>query len=537
MLVVGIKPGHDGAIAVVEDRKVLLSLEGEKDSFARHAAVSPTTIFDVLEGLPEAPDVIARGGWWKDTDVGNHMIDAGYFGGAAANMREGAFCGQRAKVFSSSHVRSHIMMAAGMAPPDDAERRAVLVWEGAVGSFYILDDRWCVVRGIPVMQFPGGRYALPYTIADPSVPDWVLAPTGDESGKLMALAAYAGEGDAGADVTETVDRILAPDSYGHPKSEFRDSSLYNAGVEAEVTKRTAALLQRRMFEIFAEVAQARIPAGLPLYISGGCGLNCDWNTMWRELGHFASVFVPPCTNDSGSAVGTALDALHAVTGDPRVDWDVYCGLEFEWDRAPSEQGWRHRRMEPAALADALAEGRVVAWVQGRWEMGPRALGNRSLLAEPFRAGTRDRLNRIKQREGYRPIAPVCRIEDAGKVFDTDFPDPYMLYFRRVRTSELEAVTHVDGSARAQTVTIAGNRRLHELLSAFGERYGVGVLCNTSLNYKHMGFINRLSDLAHYCDARGVTDMVVGDTWFERNEIAAPLRGESALSLRSPATAL
>jgi len=302
-------------------------------------------------------------------------------------------------------------------------------------------------------------------------------------------------------------------------------------VEAEVTKTAAALLQDRIFYLFADAARKELPQDIPLYISGGCGLNCDWNTMWMELGHFSSVFVPPCANDSGSALGTALDALHAATGDPRAEWDVYCGLEFERDRDPSPKVWQKRPLEDAALADALASGRVVAWVQGRWEMGPRALGNRSLLADPFDPRTRDRLNVIKKREGYRPIAPCCRIEDAGKLFDRDFHDPYMLYFRRVTTENLGAVTHVDGSARVQTVTRESNRRLHDLLTVFGERHGVGVLCNTSLNYKRMGFINRMSDLIHYCNSQGVSDMVVGDAWFQR--MAAEGSAEPAPAALAP----
>jgi hydroxymethyl cephem carbamoyltransferase len=160
-------------------------------------------------------------------------------------------------------------------------------------------------------------------------------------------------------------------------------------------------------------------------------------------------------------------------------------------------------------------GRFVAWVQGRWEIGPRALGNRSLLAEPFRAATRERLNTIKQRESYRPIAPVCRREDTGRAFHETFADPYMLYFRRVRDERLRAVTHVDGSARAQTVTAQANPPLHALLTAFADRHDLGVLCNTSLNFNGFGFINRMTDLIHYCDSRGIDDMVVGTVWYER----------------------
>ena len=174
-----------------------------------------------------------------------------------------------------------------------------------------------------------------------------------------------------------------------------------------------------------------------------------------------------------------------------------------WSRAPS-----------AGSSGALADGRIFAWVQGRWEIGPRALGNRSILAEPFDPRTRDRLNEIKQREGYRPIAPCCRVEDLTDAYRDGFEDPYMLYFKRARRTDLGAVTHVDGTARVQTVSAGTNPRLHGLLSAFAERRGIGVLCNTSLNFKGFGFINRMSDLAHYCEQRGIADMVVGDRWWQ-----------------------
>jgi hydroxymethyl cephem carbamoyltransferase len=528
MLVIGFKPGHDGSIAAIQDRELLFSLESEKDSFPRHAPLTAMTIMTIMERIGDVPDVIAMGGWQKDVVAvggweeghlfqGNLNIETGYRGAHAVSNRETKLFGKPIQWFSSSHVRSHIMMAAGMAPPDDATERAVLVWEGAEGSFYLLDDKWQVVREIPALQFPGGRYAMAFAIAEPRYADFVVGPEGDEAGKLMALAAFADPADADANVIATVDRLLSHDSYPAPKGDFRDTSIYNAGVESEVSKVNAALITQRMFDVFAEVAQRELPAGIPLYISGGCGLNCEWNMKWLELGHFSSVFVPPCTNDSGSAVGTAADALAALTGDPRINWDVYCGLEFEWDAEPDPARWQRRPLDHAALADAIADGHVVAWVQGRWEMGPRALGNRSLLADPFDPRTKDRLNDIKQREGYRPIAPVCRIEDVAKVYDADFHDPYMLYFRHATTDRLGAVTHVDGSARVQTVTKESNRLLHDLLTVFGERHDVGVLCNTSLNFKVMGFINRMSDLQYYCEARGVPDMVVGDAWFQRIE--------------------
>jgi hydroxymethyl cephem carbamoyltransferase len=391
----------------------------------------------------------------------------------------------------------------------------VLIWEGSVGSFYVLDDKCRVTRHLGVMSWPGWRYAMLFAIADPTFPADGTMPRHEDSGKLMALAAFGDPGDADEEITALVDGILGWEVMPMAKSDFRGSPIYDAGVEGEATKIAAALLTQRIFGQFADVAQKHLPPGLPLHISGGCGLNCDWNRMWRDLGHFSSVFVPPCTNDAGSALGTALDALGVMTGDPYIDWSVYCGLEFDTDSEPDSSKWQGRPFDTGNVADALAGGRVFAWVQGRWEMGPRALGNRSLLAEPFQAATKDRLNAIKQREDYRPIAPCCRVEDLAKAFDADFEDPYMLYFRMVRDQRLQAIRHVDGSARCQSVSRTDNQPLHDLLSEFAARSGLGVLCNTSLNFKGFGFINRMSDLAKYCQDRGVDDMVVGDRWFVR----------------------
>jgi hydroxymethyl cephem carbamoyltransferase len=153
-------------------------------------------------------------------------------------------------------------------------------------------------------------------------------------------------------------------------------------------------------EVFAEAARQHIPAGLPLYIGGGCGLNCEWNARWRDLGHFSSVFVPPCPNDAGSGIGTAIDALAELTGDPHIDWNVYSGLDFEIDTTPDAARWERVPVDDLEIAAAFDQGRVFAWVQGRWEIGPRALGNRSLLADARNPAMKDRLNDIKQREDY-----------------------------------------------------------------------------------------------------------------------------------------
>lgn len=406
MLIAAMKPGHDGAAAIIDDRRLVLSLESEKDTYPRHSALTPTTLFQAPELVGRSPDIVALGGWQS----GSLPIAAGYHGVEPPERRPMRWCGSSTEYVTSSHVRSHIAMALGMAPrPQRPQQQVVLVWEGVTGAFYLVDEQYRVVRELPVLTAPGARYALLFALADPTFPDEGAVPDLSDSGKLMALAAYGDAGAASAAIADTVARLLTIDPvYPAPKHRFRDSPVYNAGVTSQAATTAAALLTDRIYDVFAGAAKEHLPPGVPLRISGGCGLNCEWNQRWRSDGYFSSVFVPPCTNDSGSAIGTAIDALLATEGDPHIGWDVYSGLEFVPDTTPDPARWSATELDHRALARAIGSGRVVAWVQGRWEIAPRALGNRSLLAEPFHAATRDRLNQIKQREDYRPIAPCCR---------------------------------------------------------------------------------------------------------------------------------
>jgi len=148
-------------------------------------------------------------------------------------------------------------------------------------------------------------------------------------------------------------------------------------------------------------------------------------------------------------------------------------------------------------------------------MGPRALGNRSIVAEPFERLTSQRLNEIKKREHYRPIAPICLESEAERLFGATLPSPHMLYFHSVRSDRLKAITHVDGSARVQTVNHEQNMRMFDLLAAFKKQTGYGVLCNTSLNFCGKGFINRSSDLYAYVIENAIDGFVIDDSAFFR----------------------
>ena len=247
---------------------------------------------------------------------------------------------------------------------------------------------------------------------------------------------------------------------------------------------------------------------MPLLIAGGCGLNCDWNTKWKESGLFSEVFVPPVANDSGSAIGTAIDAQFHYTGNPKIDWNVYSGLGFVTTGSFDLARYDLYETDDEMIADMLANDLILGWVSGKYEIGPRALGNRSILAAPFRESTRARLNEIKQREQFRPIAPVCLEEEAARWFGCDHASPHMLYTYSARTDALAAVTHVNKTARIQTVSSATNRSLYNLLIAFKARTGYGVLCNTSLNFNGKGFINKIDDLSSYAVKHNLDGFVI-----------------------------
>jgi hydroxymethyl cephem carbamoyltransferase len=516
MRILSLKPGHDGAIAYIDDGRLVFSLEAEKDSFPRHGDVSAGLVVRALEMAPEPPDVLAIGGWEKCLPGFYTDIAAGYFGSDAVTVRESRMFGRRVQVFSSSHERSHVYMAAAMAPAAPLEECVILVWEGIIGSFYHWRMPKRIVSTVPVMSQPGARYAALFALADTTFPLEGSNPKREFAGKLMALSAYAKEGELIAEDRAVVEDLLTTATvYPFDKFRYRQSRLYNCGVDTPPVHATAKYLGDRIFETFQIAAKHSMPPGFPLLISGGCGLNCDWNTRWRQSSLFSDVFVPPCANDSGSAIGTAADALTFFGQPCRLTWSVYSGDAFVRDWEPDPAVWQKRSRDFAAIARTLARGEAVAWVEGRSEIGPRALGHRSLLASPLHSESARHLNVIKQREGYRPIAPACLREELSKWFDPPIDDPYMLYFTRVRTTALPGVTHVDGSARIQSIRREDGLSLYSLLECFRRESGLGVLCNTSLNFKGRGFINRASELFAFCEARGVNEVVMEHDWYQR----------------------
>jgi carbamoyltransferase len=227
-----------------------------------------------------------------------------------------------------------------------------------------------------------------------------------------------------------------------------------------------------------------------LCFAGGCALNIKWNSALRAHPTIKAMWVPPFPDDSGVAIGTACLAAAGGDGLRPIEWGTRLGPALE-PTPEVPQGWSAAPCTPQELAWILHDtGQAVVVLNGRAELGPRALGGRSIIAPAVDATMKKLLNDVKTREHYRPVAPICLEEHAPTVFDPGTPDPHMLFEHWVRpewVDRVPAVMHLDGTARLQTVNASDDPTLHAVLREYHALSGIPVLCNTSANYNGRSF--------------------------------------------------
>ncbi len=549
MLLCGLKLTHDAAVAIVEvgNGRARLVFSDELEKIAngpRHAAVTDlATVVDMLgrRGL-EVDDVdrFVVDGWgrgpgpwtlWQQT--GRELPIAGYhedehddqwvyepYRFAGMDL-----AGTPTEYVSYRHVADHVSSAYATSPfSARGEDAYVLVWDGGIAPrLYAVDGG----RGVatfcgelfPMIGHAYGSFAAHFepfrsqaTVAEfdgpgenfdaePDAeggPPPALAHNLGVPGKVMAYAAL------GEPVPELVaalrSRVLGHGALRSAEvaslcstaAAFvgRHPETTSADLFASIGAMVGDLLVDRLGAMLSRLG----PVPARLCYAGGCALNIKWNSRLRASGLFEEIWVPPFPNDSGSAIGAITSHLAASGGPTTLSWDVYSGPALGAD-GPSP-GWAGVECSPGDLGRFLAEsGQPVVMLNGGAELGPRALGNRSILASPIDAGMRDELNRVKRREDYRPVSPICLEEEAAAIFDPGGSEPYMLFEHFVRpawSDRVAAATHLDGSARLQTVSPRSNPVVHEVISSFGAVTGVPVLCNTSANLPGRGF---LPDLA------------------------------------------
>ena len=336
-------------------------------------------------------------------------------------------------------------------------------------------------------------------------------------------------------------KVMAFASYGKPRhlDDFRelirttddggfrtaqvDWAGYAPGIKSgeELTDAHADLacsVQRRLEEVMLELAiwLHEQTGARALTMAGGTALNCVANSVLARKGPYDHIWIQPAAGDAGTSLGAALH-LNAAAGRPAPMGTPALGRGWTDDQLTTRLKQAALPFETpvdlaAVVAQALADDQIVAWYQGRSEYGPRALGHRSLLAHPGRRENLERLNDIKGREQFRPVAPLVLAERAAEIFDGPLPSPYMLFVHDVVPAwqdRIPAVVHVDGTARIQTVDSADEPLLAELLGQFEQRTGLPVLVNTSLNTAGRPMVDSPSDVLELFGSTPADVLVIG----------------------------
>jgi carbamoyltransferase len=272
------------------------------------------------------------------------------------------------------------------------------------------------------------------------------------------------------------------------------------------------------------IALARRATGLAhsrnLCLAGGVALNSKANGKILASGICDGIFIQPAAGDDGVAIGAALAPM--LDGNRPLLLQqmrhVYLGNEISDDQIESVLHTckvRFTRLDdpPASAAEMIASGKILGWFQGRMEFGPRSLGNRSILADPRDPEMKDRVNKaVKFRESWRPFAPAVLAEAAHEYFETAHHSPFMILTAQVRPEKrarIPAVTHVDGSARPQTVEASVNPLFHRLTSEFHRRTGVPVVMNTSFNLRGEPIVCSVPDALRTFFTSGMDALIIG----------------------------
>ena len=422
--------------------------------------------------------------------------------------------------FQEHHLEHHIAHIASAYYCSPWEKAAGFSYDGS-GDFVSTMMAKCEGNTIEVLN----RVFLPHSLGSlyTMISEFIGYTKYGDEGKVMGLAPYGGD----AYCAEIEKIVAGKDSGFQLDLGFFKPLGSNQGMQvlADGTVRLARHFSERMEEKFgnprqahAEISQRDMDLAFALQhrfeeiffyllnelhkqissedlaMAGGCALNSVANGKLFDCTPFRRTYIQPAAGDEGLAIGAALHTYHSVLNQPRRNElkNAYLGPEFSESRIQSSlqnAGLQYEKFDRPALLDAVAEqialGNVVGWFQGRMEWGPRALGNRSIVAHPGLSTMKDVLNaRIKHREWFRPFAPSIMADYQHEYFEHDHPSPFMLHVYKIRSEKraaLCAVNHVDDTGRLQSVAREENPLYYDLISAFHRKTGIAVILNTSFN--------------------------------------------------------
>lgn len=540
MFILGINAYHGGASAcLIQDGKLIAAVEEERFNRQKYWAGFPVQAiqFCLREGGITAYDLdhvgISRN---PGANLHKKILYAlrqrpnfDYMRDRVTNMArvrdvKSAFVDElrldaasvRSQFHNVEHHRAHMASAFFVSPYENA---AILSVDG-MGDF--VSTMWGSGCGnhldvLGAVNFPHSLGYF-YTL----VTQWLGFPKYGDEGKVMGLAGYGtpkyldkmrdivriqrdgsfelntdylslSEGfsmtwDNGSPVLGTMYSKKFVDVFGDPRAPGSELTQYHMDVTASLQE----MLEQAEFALLRLLHKQT--GSNTLCLAGGVALNSVFNGKIRQQTPFQEIFIQPAAGDAGTALGVAYFIHHQILGNARtfVMRDAYTGPRFVNGRVTQtlkqfELAYQELEQDAlcAATAQMLAQGSIVGWFQGAAEWGPRALGNRSILADPRRGDMKDILNaRIKHREKFRPFAPSILLEDTAAYFDQDYPDPFMIKVYNIlpeKRAEIPAVTHVDGTGRLQTVARETAPLYWKIISAFKNETGVPLVLNTSFN--------------------------------------------------------
>jgi carbamoyltransferase len=545
VLIIGINAYHgDASAAAVVDGRLVAAAEEERFTRIKHTAGFPTQALRyVVKSVGASPRhidmlAVARDPWarimrkaWHAVkmptvarnrlSVQTRFASIGVEAARALGANESAI-----PVARVEHHRAHLASSFLVSPFDEA---ALFSIDG-LGDF--ASAMWGIGRGTTIS--PMGVVTFPHSLGMfyTALTQYLGFPKYGDEYKVMGLASY-GEPDVVEEFHKIVlapngrmDFMLAPEYFTYQKSgaemtwgageptigrlysNFLVERLGAARDTSEPVDRRhmaiAASMQARLEEVIIDRLRSlhRATGLKKLCLAGGVAFNCAVNGKILEQTGFEDIYIQSAAGDAGLAVGAAFDNWYSAGSKPRefVMEHANWGPEFRDDEIAAllssreseivSQGCAITKIEDEdeicrVTTTAIAQGMVVGWFQGRMEWGPRALGNRSILADPRRVEMRDILNsKIKRREMFRPFAPSVLEEAAGDYFTQSYPSPFMLMayaVRPERRAAIPATTHVDGTGRLQTVNPRQNLLYYKLIREFGHQTGVPMLLNTSFN--------------------------------------------------------
>ncbi len=528
MNVMGIHTGHDASVSIVSNGKLISNISIERlAKKKKYGVLSKQSVEYALKKANltmDDIDCIALSDYHKEdashifkifNEKGTPLTGTSQtlFGNTYSKIT-GTMLGKDLDVYIIPHHTSHAASAYYTSDFDEAMCFSLDASQGNVRANSAI--LYGIGNKLYTKDCPGLMIGVGYSSFTEGLG---LGPGLVKAGSLMGLASY---GKPSKDVIKNIEKYVKESFFTLETTTSRFKEYYKNLFEKwdtdSLTKRNKSfknmttiaaniqyIFEKSIMAVISNINNKNKEGKevINLCLSGGSFLNCNVNSLIKNESKFKNIHHFPACTDDGIAVGAALFVAHTILDEPRSKYSIkdisYCGIDYDYVEPDYE-----------TVAKLIADGKIVGWFMGASECGPRALGNRSILADPRNFHNRELINfTIKRREWFRPLAPSVLEEECSKWFDFDDISPYMLYTAKVLKPELvPAITHIDGTARMQTVNEETNPTYYKLIKKFYDITGVPMILNTSLNGMDEPILETEEDAMEFFKKSSIDAMVI-----------------------------